>query len=136
MRYMVCVLLTLVTLGLTAQEKRLTVESIYKGEIKLDSISRGYTWQPDGKHYLKFESGKGWMRISAADETGELYLSSDKIKTAFLKQAGFTEKAAESLANRRSLTWNDAQDAVLYNTRNDLSHPIGRIAHLEIFRCF
>ncbi|MDJ0837749.1 MAG: S9 family peptidase [Acidobacteriota bacterium] len=120
MKYMVCVLLTLATLGLTAQEKRLTVESIFKGEIQPARISRGYTWQPDGKHYLKFESGKGWMRVSAADETAELYLSSEKIKAAFLKQAGFTEKAAESLAKRRFVTWNSAQDAVLYNTRNDL----------------
>lgn len=118
MRLMTLTALLFAAGALFAQEK-LTVEAIYGGEIDLNAPRLGAQWQPNGTHYIKFED-EGWVRYEAESNNREVYLSKETLTKAFADLPGFSEAEAKRIAGRSFVTWNEQQDAILYNLKNDL----------------
>lgn len=122
-----CVLLTIFSASVFAQEKTLTIDTIFDPVNAVNfsgSMPRGLAWMKDGQHYLIARPGGDGAQVlykvdARSGESSPLF-DSAKMEAAFSKEPGFSSAEAKSLAHRTSFQMNSAETAVLINHANDI----------------
>lgn len=117
--------LLLLSPGLAAQEKLLTVDEIFGPEMSRRVAFGGsptrLTWAADGRSFKQMQGGK-LVRVDALTGETRPYFESERFAAALVAAAGVEQDEAARMANSIGLQFNKTETAILVNHSNDLWH--------------
>jgi dipeptidyl-peptidase 4 len=110
-----------------AQQKQLTIDDIFDPQKRVQFSGRptfGVQWMVDGASYFQLQSnpaggGLGLYRVDAKTGESRLFYDAAKLQAALLA-AGLKETDAKKLAGQPNFSFNEQQNATIFNFNNDL----------------